>query len=86
MLPVALTTPVTYVPVVANTATFDTPPTVTFALPFMVCMSMLVVPFWILSPRMLPPSVALPVTLKLPVIATLPVIDNVFAPEFKFIK
>jgi hypothetical protein len=35
---------------------------------------------------MLPPSVALPVTLKLPVIATLPVIDNVFAPEFKFIK
>jgi hypothetical protein len=49
-------------------------------------MSMLVVPFWILSPRMLPLSVALPLTLKLPLIATLPVIDSVFAPEFKFIK
>ena len=33
MLPVAETTPVTYSPVVANTATFDVPPMPTVTLP-----------------------------------------------------
>ena len=55
-----------------NCAMLAVPPTWMLALPLAVCMSMIVVPFWIRSPKMLPLSVALPDTLKSPVIATNP--------------
>ena len=55
ILPLALTTPVTYSPVVANTATFDVPPmptetlppeltTVTFELPLLILATLVITP------------------------------------------
>jgi hypothetical protein len=69
-LPDTLARPVTIIPVVANTATFDTPPTVMLALPLITGISMLVVPLKILSALMLPTNTALPVTVRLPTMLT----------------
>ena len=57
-LPLALTTPVTKAPVVANTATFDVPPMLTLALPPELAIVMLDVPLTIFE--LLP--VAMPVS------------------------
>ena len=55
MLPLALTTPVTYSPVVANTATFAVPPTPTVMLPPELTTVTLLVPLLILATLVITP-------------------------------